>query len=86
MNIYWAENYKSRIRDEFQKHWKAAKLTVSSDVRMSMCAEYVKTKYEDETEEFRKDLEQRADAEYAQAMDKYNKCGALDGTPEAYAQ
>ncbi|KAF7433842.1 hypothetical protein PC9H_005808 [Pleurotus ostreatus] len=86
MNIYWAENYASRIRDEFRKHWKSANLTASSDVRMSMCAEFVRSKYDDETEEFRKNLEKRADAEYAQAMEDYNKRDALDGSPEAYAR
>ncbi|KAG9217549.1 hypothetical protein CCMSSC00406_0008476 [Pleurotus cornucopiae] len=42
-------------------------------------------KYEDETEEFRKALEVRANTEYTQALDEYNKCDTLNGSPEAYA-
>lgn len=86
MNIYWADNYSSKIRKEFQKYWKTAKLTVPPDSRMSMCADYVKSRYEEETDEYRQTLEKRADAEYKHAMDEYNKRDALDGTPESYAQ
>ncbi|KAF4580321.1 hypothetical protein EYR38_003216 [Pleurotus pulmonarius] len=85
MNIYWAENYGTKIRKEFQQYWKTAKLTAPPDSRMSMCADYVKARYDDETEEYRCALEKRADAEYKQAMDEYNSRDALDGTPEAYA-
>ncbi|KDQ23971.1 hypothetical protein PLEOSDRAFT_162046 [Pleurotus ostreatus PC15] len=85
MNIYWAENYATRIKKEFTKYWQTAKLTMPADARMSMCADYVKSRFEDETEEFRVELQQRADAEYKEKMDEYNKRDALNGTPEAYA-
>ncbi|KAF9487649.1 hypothetical protein BDN71DRAFT_1499826 [Pleurotus eryngii] len=84
MNIYWADNYSSKIRKEFQKYWKTAKLTAPPDSRMSMCADYVKSRYEEETDEYRQTLKKRADTEYKLAMDEYNKRDALDGTPESY--
>ncbi|KAF4568036.1 hypothetical protein EYR40_010566 [Pleurotus pulmonarius] len=86
MNIYWAENYATRIKKEFTKYWQTAKLTMPADARMSMCADYVKSRFEDETEEFRFELQQRADAEYKEKMDEYNKRDVLNGTPEAYAR
>ncbi|KAF9491964.1 hypothetical protein BDN71DRAFT_1576609 [Pleurotus eryngii] len=85
MNIYWAENYASSIKKLFDAHWKKVKNTVPTELRMSMCADFVRAKYEDETEEFRKALEVRANTEYTQALDKYNKRDALNGSPEAYA-
>ncbi|KAF9490482.1 hypothetical protein BDN71DRAFT_1434647 [Pleurotus eryngii] len=57
MNIYWAENYASSIKKLFDAHWKKVKNTVPAELRMSMCADFVRAKYEDETEEFRKALE-----------------------------
>ncbi|KAF9488154.1 hypothetical protein BDN71DRAFT_1539626 [Pleurotus eryngii] len=85
MNIYWAENYASSIKKLFDAHWKKVKNTVPTELRMSMCADFVRAKYEDETEEFRKALEVRANTEYTQALDEYNKRDALNGSPEAYA-
>ncbi|KAF9490830.1 hypothetical protein BDN71DRAFT_1510919 [Pleurotus eryngii] len=85
MNTYWAENYASKIRKEFQQYWKTAKLTAPPDSRMTMCADYVKARYDDETEEYRCALEKRADAEYKQALDEYHNRDTLDGTAEAYA-
>ncbi|KAF4562992.1 hypothetical protein EYR40_007293 [Pleurotus pulmonarius] len=85
MNLYWAENYATSIKKLFDAHWKKVKSTVPSELRMSMCADFVRAKYEDETEEFRKALELRADAEYTQALDEYNKRDALNGSPESYA-
>ncbi|KAF9487182.1 hypothetical protein BDN71DRAFT_1514230, partial [Pleurotus eryngii] len=85
MNIYWAENYASKIRKEFQQYWKTAKLTAPPDSWMTMCADYVKARYDDETEEYRCALEKRADAEYKQALDEYHNRDTLDGTAEAYA-
>ncbi|KAG5222595.1 hypothetical protein IMY05_C2487000900 [Salix suchowensis] len=85
MNIYWAENYASSIKKLFDAHWKKVKNTVPAELRMSMCADFVRAKYEDETEEFRKALEVRANTEYTQALDEYNKRDALNGSPEAYA-
>ncbi|KAF4586540.1 hypothetical protein EYR38_010819 [Pleurotus pulmonarius] len=75
-----------RLRVEFTKYWETAKLTMPTDARMSMCADYVKSRFEDETEEFRLELQQRADAEYKEKMDEYNKRDMLNGTPEAYAR
>ncbi|KAF4582634.1 hypothetical protein EYR40_002557 [Pleurotus pulmonarius] len=83
MSIYWAENYAVRLRKDFEVIWNKAKDKASPDARISMCTAYVTARYAAETPAFRKELEERADREYAQALEAYNNRNVVDGSPEA---
>ncbi|KAJ8689362.1 hypothetical protein PTI98_013387 [Pleurotus ostreatus] len=86
MSIYWAENYAVRLRKDFEVIWNKAKDKASPDARISMCTAYVTARYAAETPAFRKELEERADREYAEALEAYNNRNVVDGSPEALHQ
>ncbi|KAF9491980.1 hypothetical protein BDN71DRAFT_1433587 [Pleurotus eryngii] len=63
------ENYAVQLRKDFEVIWNKVKDKTSPDAHISMCTAYVTARYAAETPAFRKELEERVDREYTQALE-----------------
>ncbi|KAJ7467750.1 hypothetical protein B0H11DRAFT_1921238 [Mycena galericulata] len=50
---YSGKYYATRMKDGFDAEWEKAKTTLDTNMRVSMCQDYVNTKWEAETKEFK---------------------------------
>lgn len=85
LSLYSQLHYQDRIKPNFDRVWAAAKNTLPSTARISMCCEYVKAQWENEPEEFREEIQRQADEAYAKEIEAYKaKDSSAEGTAESY--
>lgn len=86
ISLYSKLYYKERLKSCFDHVWERAQETLAPASRISMCQQFIQASWSQESEEFRKGLEDRAAQEHAEAMAVYQKKDKWDGSAEAYQQ
>jgi hypothetical protein len=74
---YSSKYYVSKLKQGFDAVWDNAKETVPPSARISMCQDYVKACWEQESEEVKTEIAAEADTQYEAEMGEYRSMNSL---------
>ncbi|KAJ7715477.1 hypothetical protein B0H16DRAFT_1741919 [Mycena metata] len=76
--IYSKLHYDERLKADFDKVWAAAKETTPANMRISMSQNYVHTRWEAESDEFKAGIEEQCITMHAEALEKWRAGRQVD--------
>ncbi|KAJ7073547.1 hypothetical protein B0H15DRAFT_957080 [Mycena belliarum] len=73
--VGWYSNkyYDTRMKTEFDALWEDAKATLPAGARVSLCQDFVRGKWAEESVQFQAEIEAEAEAHFAEALRKYKE-------------
>jgi hypothetical protein len=85
LSLYSSLFYTTKLKDSFDAMWEnGLRDTVPAKHRIHWCKKFTRERWLQETEEFRRRVEQQAETEYAEALEKWKNRVEWSGSPEEY--
>jgi hypothetical protein len=83
ITVYSSKYYTLKLKDGFDDVWVRVKDTVPAKERIPMCQDYVRSHWEEESDEVKEEVAQEADVQYEAAMNDFR---ARNSVPEESAE
>lgn len=81
---YQQTYYGSRMKTEFDAHWKIVKHRIGAGGRLAEMNLFCERKWEEETDEFKESIRSEVQRQYEEEMEQYKRRGEWNRDPSSY--